>query len=159
MSNIIQFKRNLTYSGTYEEARLALQNLSSPLEAGEPILVSYSDGSETLKYFLSIGIGEGSSINLPVYASIEELNENINIEVEKILSTYSYDWISDIDIENSNVTFNRDDETGKIIVNYSGSGESVGYATEMETTICGTTMSQQEFNEMVMNILSWESIQ
>ncbi len=156
MSNTIQFKRNLTYKGTYDEARVALQSIE--LSEGEPILVSYLDDS-TLKYFVAIGVGDGSMTILPTYSSLDELNNNINTLIQTFLNTYSYDWVSDIDVENSNVIFNRDSETGSITVNYTGSGGTSGYATELETTIKGTNMTQQEFNDLVYECLEWGNIQ
>ncbi len=155
MSNIIQFKRSLNFRGTYEEARTALTGIT--IEEGEPILVSYMDNTD-VKYFLCLGLSDGASIILPTYSSIDELNDNINTEISKILSTYKYDWVADIDTENSNVTFYKDETTGVITVNYIGSGDTSSFASEMETVISGASMTQQEFNELVISLLTWNNI-
>ncbi len=158
MSNIIQFKRNLTFDGSYEDAREAVNNVG--LLAGEPLLVSYVSGEYT-KYFVSIGVGNDSIITLPTYDTIDDLNDHINDLVNNILDIYSSKWISvdNIDTERSNVSFTKDEDTGLVVVKYEGSAEgTVADATDISTSINDTTITQQDLNEILYDSIQWWDI-
>lgn len=67
----LQFKRVFNYRGTMDKALENIKTKLSPaLSEGEPIICSYCDeGDNVVKYFLAIGMDEGSVKVFPSFDS------------------------------------------------------------------------------------------
>ncbi len=151
MGNLIQFKRNLTYSGNYSEAVSKVEELE--LLPAEVMIVSYIDG-EVRKYFVAIGTGDGNTYT-PIYNSAEELTEYVQLVLENYLTTGNYISIDDIDTAESNVVFTRNSEGKIVVIASNNEGESVTLASYIYTTIESEQITQQELNETIYESITW----
>lgn len=79
----LQIKRNLRFEGSLHEAISAIAHLEPKLSDGEPLLCRYKE-NESYKYFVCIGVGNGSVRVLPSYNDIDELIAFIQNNAQKL---------------------------------------------------------------------------
>lgn len=104
-NKILQFKRNLSFNGSLQEAIQKITDLQ--LQVGEPLLCSYNDNGST-KLILAFGVGEGNVRIIPAFNDYNEIinfikSNNVEINLREQISNKS-----DFSVEST-------DEDGKLI--------------------------------------------
>lgn len=87
-NKILQFKRNLSYGGSLEQAIENITKLN--LNDGEPLLCSYNDNGST-KFILAFGVGNG---NVRIIPAFNDESEIINFIKNNIVEINLKDQIS-----------------------------------------------------------------